>query len=174
MGQLLALVIVLALVLAVLRVLDRIGALTKAADAIGGAPPRSLPFRRKDYLLTRAERALYEQLLLAVGPHMLIFAKVRLVDLLWLPTGVAGRQGLVNRVMSKHVDFVLCDRQNIRPLLAIELDDASHQREDRRARDALVDQILRGAQLPILHIRARASYEAQDLANQIWPLIQQR
>ena len=92
------------------------------------------------------------------------------MDLVYLPKGVENRQGHMNRVMSKHVDFVLCDRQNIAPVLVIELDDASHQREDRKERDAFLDKALAAASLPILHIPAKRSYSPKELAE----LIQQK
>ena len=50
----------------------------------------------------------------------------------------------------KSVDFVFCDKDYCRPLLAIELDDYSHNREDRKIRDAEVERILQQAQLPLL------------------------
>jgi hypothetical protein len=39
-----------------------------------------------------------------------------------------------------------------RPRLVVELDDRSHDRADRQARDAFVDQVLYAASYPILHI----------------------
>jgi hypothetical protein len=59
---------------------------------------------------------------------------------------------------------VLCDRNAVRPLLAIELDDSSHNRADRKARDAFVDSALKAAGLPIIHVPASASYNAKKLA----------
>jgi very-short-patch-repair endonuclease len=132
-----------------------------------------LPYRRKDYLLSRTEREFYERLIVAVaGLQIAVFAKVRLEDLLWLPKGTANRQGHRNRVQSKHVDFVLCDRRDLRPVLVIELDDASHERQDRRTRDALVNEILSAAGLPILHVKARWAYDAQSIARQVIPLLE--
>jgi len=87
--------------------------------------------------------------------------------LLYLPKGTENRQGHMNRVVSKHVDFVLCDLQNIRPQLVIELDDSSHEREDRRERDAFVDQALEAASLPILHVTAKRTYAPKELADLI-------
>src|SRR3990170_2056730 len=65
-------------------------------------------FKKMDFLLTEAERSFYEVLQRAVGEELIVFPKVRLADLVWLPKGTAGRQALLNRVLSKHVDFVIC------------------------------------------------------------------
>lgn len=57
------------------------------------------------------------------------------------------------------------------PLLAIELDDASHEREDRAERDRNVDRILRDAGLPILHIKVQSFYDREIISKQILDLL---
>src|SRR3989337_567741 len=74
-------------------------------------------FKKMDFLLTEAERSFYEVLQRAVGEELIVFPKVRLADLVWLPKGTAGRQALLNRVLSKHVDFVICARSSLTPSL---------------------------------------------------------
>lgn len=128
------------------------------------------PYRKKDYLLTAAERSFYEVLRSIAGDDLEVFAKVRLLDLVYLPKGTENRQSHTNRVMSKHVDFLLCDRRNVSPLLAIELDDSSHERADRAERDTFVDEVFAAAGLPILHIATKRSYAPKELAE----LIQQK
>ena len=125
------------------------------------------PFRKKDYLLTKAERSFYEVLCQAVDSGLAVFAKIRLLDLLWLPKGVENAQSHRNRVQSKHVDFVLCDRAALKPVLVIELDDASHERESRQARDSFVDDVLAAAGLPVLRVRARQGYVTSEIRRQI-------
>jgi hypothetical protein len=148
-----------------------LGFLAKLLRGMNGAQRAALPYRRKDYLLTRAERAFYDVLVETVDGaferRWLVFAKVRLLDLLWLPRGTQERRGHLNRVQSKHVDFVLCDRSDVRPVLAIELDDSSHDAEDRRERDAFVDAALRDAGLPLLRVKARRGYDRAALALQL-------
>lgn len=148
------------------------GCLFAIFDLLGVSPssptsPAKLPYQRKDYLLSRAERAFFGVLQQAAGAQYVIFAKVRLADLVFIPKGTESRQSHFNRIRSKHIDFVLCDPQAIRPLLAIELDDSSHSRPDRRGRDEFVDSALDVAGLPILHVPARASYSADQLAQDI-------
>ena len=129
-----------------------------------GTSGGKLPYRKKDYLLTVTERSFYEVLRSIAGDELEVFAKVRLLDLVYLPKGTDTRQSHTNRVMSKHVDFLLCERQNVSPLLVIELDDSSHERDDRAERDAFVDEALGAAGLPILHITAKHSYIPKELA----------
>src|SRR6185295_18008345 len=119
---------------------EKSGCLFAILSLFGIAPAASssLPFRRKDFLLTQAERSLFGVLSEVVKDRYFIFAKVRLADLVWLPKGTESRQSHFNRVQSKHIDFVICDRSSIRPLLCIELDDASHGQASRQTRDAFV------------------------------------
>jgi hypothetical protein len=92
---------------------------------------------------------------------------VRLEDLLWLPKYTRNRYGLRNRIKSRHVDFLLCDKENVKPIIVIELDDSFHSREDRVERDNFVDRALQGARLPILHVKVRDFYNKIDLENSI-------
>lgn len=151
------------LVVVVVLIAVAVPALLKALPA----KRASLPYKRRDYLMTAAERSFYGVLCDVVDGQLHVFPKIRLLDLLYLPKGTENRQGHMNRVMSKHVDFVLCDLQNVKPQLVIELDDSSHEREDRKERDAFVDRALEAASLPILHIAAKHTYAPKELADLI-------
>lgn len=141
----------------------------KVFDAISAKKtPTKFPYQKRDYLLTIAERKFYDVLSkIAEEQNYLVFAKVRLEDLLWLPKNTENRLKWRGYVRSRHIDFVLCNKENIRPLLAIELDDSSHQREDRIERDERVDRILRDSGLPILHVRTQNFYNLNLLAKEI-------
>jgi hypothetical protein len=129
------------------------------------------PYHKTDHLLTPAERSFFGVLGQAIDNDLYIFAKVRLSDLLWLPQGIKNRQSYMNRIQSKHVDFVLCDSATTEPRLLIELDDSSHQRASRRSRDAFLDEAVRRAGLPILHIPVKRSYAAAELRQLISSLL---
>lgn len=126
------------------------------------------PYLKKDSFLTEAERKFYLVLSEIIGNDYLIFSKVRMADLLYLPKmNNSDYYHYQNKIQSKHVDFLICDKENIKPLLVVELDDSSHLRLDRITRDILVDRIFESAQLPILHIKASANYDKDNLSSQI-------
>ncbi len=129
--------------------------------------PDLAAFSKKDFLLTKAERSFYEVLLKAASGDVAVFPKVRLADLVWIRSGTSQRQGLLNRVVAKHVDFLLCATPLLKPILAVELDDASHQAERRRERDEVVNAVLQAAGLPLLRIPARRAYQPGDIAEMI-------
>jgi hypothetical protein len=72
-----------------------------------------------------------------------------------------------NKIDRKHVDFLLCDSASLKPVMGIELDDASHQRQDRIERDELVDKVFEQAGLPLRRAPARAAYTQQELEDLI-------
>ena len=63
----------------------------------------------------------------------------------------------------KCVDFVIIDQRTMAPLLVVELDDRSHERTDRKARDRFVDQVLLSVGIPILHYPVLPSYNKSKL-----------
>ena len=71
------------------------------------------------------------------------------------------------RIAQKHLDFLLCDPKSMRPIVGIELDDASHARQDRQERDAFVDRVFQAAGLPLIHIPAKGSYSPGELSAQL-------
>jgi|WetSurMetagenome_2_1015567.scaffolds.fasta_scaffold120794_3 hypothetical protein len=126
-----------------------------------------LPYVAKRYLFSRAENSFFQTLRQAVGDRYVIFAKVRLEDVIEVSHGAANYQTFRNRIKSRHLDFVLCDPKEFRPMAAIELDDRSHERSDRAGRDEFVDAALKAAGLPCIHIPAAYGYSPQDLLRQI-------
>lgn len=122
---------------------------------------------KRPYLFTSAEFAFYKVLRPAVGDRFTILVKVRIADLVDVERGAAKRQAKLNRIMKKHVDFVLCDPRTMVPTLLIELDGSSHEADDRRERDALVDAIYAAVGLPCLHVAVAKTYEPADLIRQI-------
>ncbi|MGK0393922.1 DUF2726 domain-containing protein [Alcanivorax borkumensis] len=133
----------------------------------GGAP--AFGYRRKPYLLSKAERSFYGVLTQAVGDKALIFSKVRVADVLTPQKGLnrSNWQRAFNPISAKHVDFLLCDPQDCAVKLAIELDDASHGSASRQKRDAFLEQACESAGLPLLRIRAARGYVVADIRQQI-------
>lgn len=102
-------------------------------------------------LLTKREQQQYEHLKkIANEKQVLICPKVRLLDLVTPVHGAKNYKTLMRKVMSKHVDFVICT-QDMYVLGIIELDDSTHLRQDRIERDEFVDTVLRSTGYKIIH-----------------------
>ena len=123
------------------------------------------PFLRRKYLLTPPEKRFYNVLRRVVGGNT-ILAKVRLADLVVTEKEHRLWRSNFNRVCSKHIDFVICDRA-LSPIIAVELDDSSHHLPEREARDRDVNRILEIAALPILRVPVRRAYDDADIERQL-------
>jgi hypothetical protein len=123
------------------------------------------PFFRREYLLTKAEKSFYEILRAVVAPHA-VLAKVRLADLVEADERHLLRKSNFDHIKSRHIDFVICDRA-LSPIIAVELDDSSHQRPDRVARDRDVNRILEIASLPLLRVPVRPAYDEAEITKQL-------
>ena len=131
------------------------------------AEPLSYPYQVKDKLITDAERSFYGVLKLAAPKDLVVFPQICFDNFLSVKHGTQNYQAASNKIRQKHVDFLLCESETLRPILAIELDDSSHKRKRRQERDRFVDQALDAAGFPILHITAARSYNTQELAKLI-------
>ena len=99
-------------------------------------------YQRK-YLLTKNEWYAYKKLQpLAASMGLVVCPKVRLLDILEPRKGEKDYKSLFWKVQAKHIDFLICD-QDLHIKAVIELDDNSHDRQDRKDRDTFVDEILK-------------------------------
>jgi hypothetical protein len=129
--------------------------------------PLDFPYDREEAVLSTTERFFYLALYKAVQQRVHIFPKVRLIDIVKVRPGVDKPQAYKNRIIQQHVDFVLCERDTFKPLLVIELDDASHRNPQRQERDYRKDRILEAAGLPILRYPAKGNYNTGEVARAI-------
>jgi hypothetical protein len=119
--------------------------------------------QRPDFL-TDAENRFLVALEQAVGGRYRIVMKVRLGDLLVARGSDSAAATVRNKIDRKHIDFVLCTHHPVVPVLAIELDDSSHDRPDRQERDRFVNACMNTAGLPILHVTCRSRYDRRELS----------
>jgi hypothetical protein len=135
-----------------------------------GEPPK---YYKRDSLMTYQERRFYLYVLLRVidGSKYRIFAKVRLSDLVGVIDKATVSSTYVSETWCKHIDFVLCDVNTLEPLVAIELDDSSHNQYDNRERYAIKDRVCDDAELPLLRVKVQKDYPTDGICEQIHALI---
>ena len=78
------------------------------------------PFKLKNYLFTKAESSFYHVLKSAVQDKLAICPKIRLSDILYSETR---NVRYWNQISQKHLDFLLCHPETMKPILGIELDE---------------------------------------------------
>lgn len=132
-----------------------------------GKEKKSYRYQHKQFFMTRAENGFYHGLVRAVGDRYAIFAQVHLPDIVDEKVPGQDWRAARARINRKSIDFVLCDKEYLNPKLAIELDDTSHEREERQARDVFVEEVLRMAKLPLLRIQYAENVDIQELTKRI-------
>ncbi len=125
--------------------------------------PSHLPYVARGKLVTKSELRFYKSLYKAVQDDFEIFAMVRIADILKVEEGHPNYRKWLNKILAKHIDFVLCDPGSLEPRVCIELDDQSHQRPDRIERDAFVDLAFESAGLPLVRIEVQKSYPPREV-----------
>jgi len=134
----------------------------------GRSKADGLPYESRGSLLTAAEQVFYGVLVQALDGYR-VMSKVRHNDVVDVRKGLKRpeRQSALNRIQRKHVDFVVCEPADLRIVCVIELDDSSHEKADRQDRDALVDDILKAAGIPITHFPVKKSYTVEEIQTKL-------
>ena len=122
------------------------------------------PYVAAPGLFTEAESRFLRALEQA-APEYRMFGKVRVADVIGVQKGLSNsaRTSALNRITSKHIDFVLCRPHDLSVVCAVELDDKTHERKDRRARDMFLENALAAAEVPLVRIKTAKSYDVAGL-----------
>ena len=107
-----------------------------------------LQYRKRPVVLDKREAAFFYELKKQLSEGYNIFPKMRIAD--FLETTATGRDYYKqrNKILPKHVDFLICD-QYFKPLLAIEVNGSSHRQEKVQVNDALKKEIFEAAEIPL-------------------------
>jgi hypothetical protein len=130
------------------------------------------PYCQRDSFLSPAEYSFFMVLQAAVQDSALVETKVNLADVFYTKSSDPSKYRIyTNKIDRKHIDFLLCHPKTVRPIVGIELDDKSHQREDRQVRDTFVENVFRTANLPLIRIPARNAYSVAELTSLLQPFL---
>ena len=128
------------------------------------------PYHIRDDFLSPAEHSFYLVLKNIVSGQVDICTKVSLSDLFYVSSKDPSKfRTYTNKIDRKHVDFLLCDPNTLKPIVGIELDDKSHQKKDRRERDEFVEKVYEAAHLPLVRFPVRHSYAPAELTTVLQP-----
>lgn len=124
---------------------------------------QTLPYKVRDDFLSPAEISFYHVLMQVVQNKAVVCPKVRLADIFFVSNPNRNLH-YFNQISAKHIDFLLCQPGNMKPIVGIELDDASHERLDRYERDEFVKRVFKAAKLPLVRVPVRRGYQVSELA----------
>ena len=120
-------------------------------------------------IMTPTEVIFFNRLQQAV-PELIIFGQVQLSRII-MPNDDTDQGFWFNRICRMSVDYVLVDQDKQTVLLAIELDDWTHNTRRRQQQDEKKDKALLSAGIPILRINGEAMPDAALLRRKILAVI---
>lgn len=169
-SNLLTLVLVIAVVVVLAIVV--IGLKAKFGG-VESAPGKLDAYELRKSVFTPAERSFAGVLDGALPEGVSWFGKVRLGDVFITKKGLTRSESATarNKIDRKHVDFLLVRTSDLAPVAGIELDDRSHEEDDRKHRDEFVDVVFRSCGLPLLHVPAQVAYNQGELRVKITTLL---
>ena len=128
----------------------------------------SFKYKRKPYIMTRNECQFYKTLLNVVDNKYFVFPQVHLTSILdhKIKNGQFWKAAF-SYINQKSVDFVICDTDFARPLLAIELDDWSHHNDEQHEKDLIKDRIFEDAGLPLVRFENAQRLSNEDIASRL-------
>lgn len=124
-------------------------------------------YKLKERIMSDSEMGFYINLKKSLEDKFIVLSKVRIEDFIkvaesGMPFGE--KESLRNRIKSRHVDFLICDRETTKPLLAIELDGSSHKNSKRVERDKFVNELCESVNLPIEHVHVGDDFKEKSAA----------
>ena len=128
----------------------------KAIVSNSGTQQNSVSYQ---YIYTRkyrimTEREFYKKLKVICGDSILIFPQIHLSNLFFHNIKGQNFRAAFKFINKLSVDFVLVDSRNFKTLMAIELDDSTHDEQERIRRDFIVDDIFKKANFPLLRVNS--------------------
>ncbi len=124
-------------------------------------------YRKKKYLLTKSESYFFDVLQRVMGDSFRIFPQIHLSSILEHRIKGQGWDGAFSHINGKSVDYVLCNKEDYTIVCAIELDDITHNREDRKKRDEEVESIFQQARLPLVRFARKKEFTDEEVKKKI-------
>jgi hypothetical protein len=122
------------------------------------------PFDSKRTVFTPAEKNFQNLVEQAMGPKYRILNRVKLSDVVTIRNGVSTRASQVaaTNANAKYLDFVICDRTNMKLLGAIDLVD-TQGKGYKIKKDWFVSGALEAAAIPHIRIKVKANYTIDEI-----------
>lgn len=124
----------------------------------------SFPYRKKTTLFTPVERNFLQLLETSVGDKYRVVCRVRLADVLQVRTSNkrSSKQAQA-RTAGKYLDFVLCSKHDLTPMVAVDLVTIKGKEGYKSQRDWFVSSALESANMPHLRIKVKSGYKPQEI-----------
>lgn len=149
----------LAIILMMLLIVVAAGAI-KLSD--GGV---AFPFKRRQQLFTPVEHTFLNLIEQSMGREFRILCRVRLSDVLSVRQSTSKKQAsaAIARASSRQLDFILCDKDDMTPILAVDLVHSAGKDGYKSQRDWFVSGALDAAGIPHARIKVKSGYTVEEI-----------
>jgi very-short-patch-repair endonuclease len=126
-----------------------------------------LPFKRKDFLLNIPERKFFEALQQIIPGDCVVFPQILLSTIVSVESKGKDFWTYQNKINRKTIDFVIFEKQYLKPIIAIEYDGKTHDRSDRQERDVFVGRVLESVGIKSLHVEHQKNINFEEVKSKI-------
>lgn len=122
------------------------------------------PFDSKQAIYTPAEKNFISLVEKALGPEFRVLNRVSLADIVDIRKGVSKKamQSALNNANNKYLDFVICQRDNMKLLGAVDLVDTKG-RGYKVKKDWFVSGALEAASIPHVRVKVKPNYSVEEI-----------
>lgn len=121
----------------------------------------------KSYVMTSRENECFKILNEVFSSKWFVIPQVHLSALLDYRVKGQNWNAAFRHINGKSVDFVLIGKESFKVICAIELDDSTHNRPERKERDVEIERIFKEASIPLARISKFESMTKPELAKTI-------
>ena len=122
------------------------------------------PFEKKGVVFTPAEKNFQNLVEQALGQNYRVINRVKLSDMVTIRNGVSAKAGqtATNNADNKYLDFVICDKESMKLLAAIDLVD-TQGKGYKVKKDWFVSGALEAATIPHIRIKVKSNYSVDEI-----------
>ena len=125
----------------------------------------------KSYVMTSRENECFKILNEVFSSKWFVIPQVHLSALLDYKVKGQNWNAAFRHINGKSVDFVLIGKESFKVICAIELDDSTHNKPERKERDVEIERIFNQARIPLARISKFESMTKPELAKAITDVI---
>ena len=122
-----------------------------------------LPFRLRKQFLSFTEMVLLSVLREMADGRYVICPKVALNDIFYIQRPNENVH-FYNKIFRKHVDFLLCEPDTMKPVFGVDLVKPI-AKDETRSSDQYMEDLFLSAGLPLIHVPSSESYKLSDLVH---------
>lgn len=114
-------------------------------------------YYKKDYIMTQAELKFYRQLKMITNElNLSIFPQVNLERIINVKNNDNAYR---NRIKSRSIDYTIVNNENCKIICCIELDDYSHNYNDRQKRDKFINELFENVNIKLYRYNLNTNIE---------------